>query len=137
MTAPDIVLFDGVCGFCDRAVRLIMATEREPNLKFAPMQSPTGRTLMAQHGINPDDDASYVLISGGTAYLRSDATIRIARRLRAPWRWMTLLRFIPRPLRDAGYNVIARNRYRWFGKYDACRLMTPELNSRFLEGSTF
>lgn len=135
MSAPDVVLFDGVCGFCDGAIRFIIEKERAPHFKFAPLQSPAGKTLLEAHGMSPDWMTSYVLITAEGAFVKSAATARIAPHLRAPWSLMRFLRFLPAPLIDFGYDIVARNRYRWFGKYDSCRLMTPELADRFLPGS--
>jgi predicted DCC family thiol-disulfide oxidoreductase YuxK len=134
---PDVVLFDGVCGFCDGAIRFIIDKEREPHFKFAPLQSPAGEKLLTAHGMSPDWMTSYVLITTEGAFVKSAATARIAPHLRAPWSLMRVLRYLPAPLVDFVYDIISRNRYRWFGKYDACRLLTPELRSRFLEGSDF
>ena len=133
----DVILFDGVCAFCDGAIRVIINNEREPHFKFAPLQSPAGKRLLALHGLQTDAMTSYVLISGGQAHVKSAATIRIAPHLRWPWRAYTWLRFLPRPLVGFFYDIIARNRYRWFGKYDSCRLLTPELAARFLPDSRF
>jgi predicted DCC family thiol-disulfide oxidoreductase YuxK len=137
LSAPDVLLFDGLCAFCNGAIRLIIGTEREPHFKFAPLQSPVGMALLEQHRIDPGYMTSYVLITNGRAYVKSAATIRIAPYLRAPWNLMRFLRYLPAPLVDFGYDILARNRYKWFGKLDSCRLMTPELRSRFLEGSDF
>lgn len=131
----DTILFDGVCAFCDGAIRFIIDKEREPHFKFAPLQSPAGQRLLAEHGLGPDWMRSYVLVSGGLAYVKSEATIRIAPWLRWPWRAFGLLRVLPRGLVDFFYDIIAKNRYRWFGKYDTCRLMTPDLAARFLKDS--
>ena len=135
MTTPEIVLFDGVCAYCEGAVRVILENEREPHFKFAPLQSPAGKKLLQQHGLAPDFMMSYVLISGGRAYVKSAATARIAPFLRAPWSWFRILKYLPGPMVDFFYDIIARNRYRWFGTYDSCRLLTPELASRFLADS--
>ena len=137
MSAPDVLLFDGVCGFCDGAIRFIIDKEREPHFKFAPLQSPAGKALLEQHGIDSGFMTSYVLITAEGAFMKSAATARIAPHLRAPWSLMRFFRYLPAPLIDFGYDIIARNRYRWFGKFDSCRLMTPELESRSLPGSRF
>jgi predicted DCC family thiol-disulfide oxidoreductase YuxK len=135
--SDDVVLFDGVCGFCDGAVRFIIDKEREPHFTFAPLQSPAGRRLLAVHGMSADWMMSYVLITGGRAYVKSAATVRITPFLRWPWRACGILRFLPPPIVDFFYDIIARNRYRWFGKYETCRLLTPDLAGRFLPDSGF
>jgi predicted DCC family thiol-disulfide oxidoreductase YuxK len=139
--APDgpIVLFDGVCNLCNWAVQLIIDRERdrEPKLRFAPIQSDVGRSLLegatgaeAVRGSGEPD--SIVLVEGGEASTHSTAALRIARHLRPPLGWAFVLLVVPRPIRDAVYRFIARHRYRWFGKTATCRVPTPELAARFL-----
>jgi predicted DCC family thiol-disulfide oxidoreductase YuxK len=128
----DVVLFDGVCNLCNGSVRFIIARDPAAHFHFAALQSETARRLLteARHiGRLPD---SVALLQGGHVYTRSTAGLRIARRLRFPWPLLYGFTIVPRPLRDAVYDLIARNRYRWFGKRDACMLPTPELRSRFL-----
>ena len=128
----DVVVFDGVCNLCNRSVRFILRHEAEPQIQFAPLQSPAGARLLRQHDFSVDDLRTFVLVSGERAYVRSDAAIRIARHLKGGWKFLGLLRIVPRPLRDWAYDVVARNRYRWFGRTDTCMVPTPELRSRFL-----
>jgi predicted DCC family thiol-disulfide oxidoreductase YuxK len=128
----DVVVFDGVCNLCSRSVRFIIAHEAVPHFEFAPVQSPAGQRLLKRFGFAPDDVKTFVLIAGGKAYVRSDAAIRIARHLRGAWKLTALVWILPRPLRDWLYDVIARNRYRWFGRTDVCMVPTPEVRSRFL-----
>ena len=89
--------------------------------------------LLARCNLSPEHLASIVLIEDGRCYAASDAALRIARRMPAPWSWLQVFLVVPRPLRDLVYDFIARNRYRWFGKQDSCRLPTPELRARFLD----
>jgi predicted DCC family thiol-disulfide oxidoreductase YuxK len=131
----DVILFDGVCAYCEGAVRVILDNEREPHFKFAPLQSPAGQRLLKEHGLSADWITSYVLISGGKAYVKSAATFRITPWLRFPWRAFGVFRIVPRAINDFFYDIIARNRYKWFGKHETCRLLTPELASRFLPNS--
>jgi predicted DCC family thiol-disulfide oxidoreductase YuxK len=131
----DIVLFDGVCGFCEGSVRFILDHECDDDLRFAPLDSPVGRALLLEHGLDPDDRTTFVFINGAGAFVRSDATMWIATHLRHPWCWIRVFRRLPRWLLDLPYDLIARNRYRWFGRHDACRLLTPDLAARFLPGS--
>ena len=109
--------------------------ERDPDgfLRFASIQSDAGRKLMREHGLAIDGDpTSIVLVEDGRAYERSAAALRIARRLRFPWKLAWVWIVVPRFLRDAVYDFVARHRYRWFGKNDACMVPTPELRARFL-----
>ncbi len=130
--AHPIVLFDGVCNLCHGVVRFVLDRDRDARFRFAPLQSEVGRALLRGAGLDPDALDNVVLIDGVGAHLRSDASLRIARLLGAPWSWARLLVAIPRPLRDAVYDFVARNRYRWFGKKDACPLPRPEWRDRFL-----
>jgi len=130
--AHPLVLFDGVCNLCAGVVRFVIERDREARFRFAPLQSELGRALQREHGIDPDALATFVLIDAEGAATRSTAVLRILRGLGAPWRWLYPLRFVPRPLRDALYGVVARNRYRWFGRRDDCLVPTAELRSRFL-----
>ena len=116
----DVILFDGVCGLCVPAVRLVIRYDREARFRFASLQSEAGQELARRYGIDPDSLSSVVLIEEGRAYVESDAALRIARRLRRPISWLRVLRILPAALRDAVYRVVARRRYRWFGTLDAC-----------------
>jgi predicted DCC family thiol-disulfide oxidoreductase YuxK len=119
-----VILFDGVCTLCCGMTRWIIARDREAVFRFAPLQSEAGRRLLAAHDLPADELSTIVLIEGGDAYRRSDAAWRIAARLGGVWRLLAWLRVVPRPLRDAVYRFIARHRYRWFGRRDAC--MRPD-----------
>lgn len=137
MSAPDpaahpIVLFDGVCNLCHGAVRFLLERDPAARLRFASLQSGVGRALLAEHGIDADALDTIVLVDADGAHLRSDAALRIVRVLGPPWSWLRVLAALPRPLRDAAYDFVARNRYRWFGKKDACPMPRPEWTARFL-----
>ena len=125
-----IVLFDGVCNLCNSSVHFIIARDPAARFRFAALDSAAGQRLLAESGLS--GSLSVVLIENGRAYTRSAAALRIARRLRFPWPLLYALIVVPRPLRDAVYDWIARNRYRWFGKREVCMTPTPELRSRFL-----
>ena len=133
MDPHPVILFDGVCNLCDRWVHRVIRHDRAAQFRFAALQSPVGRRLMQEHGLDPDDLGTMVLIDGDTAYQRSDAAVRIARRLGGGWRLLSLVGWLPRPLRDPFYNFVASNRYRWFGRKDACLVPSDELAERFLE----
>jgi len=128
-----ILLFDGVCNFCAWSVRFIIDRDPGQLFRFASLQSETGRRLLSEQGLNPDVIDSVVLIEDGKAWRESDAALRVCRHLRLPWNWFWSFRFLPRFLRDAIYRFIARNRYRWFGKMEACMVPTPEMRARFLD----
>ena len=130
--ANPIVLFDGVCNLCNGSVQFLIKRDREAYFRFASLQSETGQKLQAELGMDPQALDSVILVEGGRWYKESDAALRIARNLPGAWKLLTAFRVIPRPLRDAAYRLIARNRYRWFGKSETCWLPTPELRGRFL-----
>jgi predicted DCC family thiol-disulfide oxidoreductase YuxK len=129
---PLVVLFDGDCGLCDTAVRFILKRDPHRRFRFAPLQSPIARNLLAPHGIDPDDLSSVVLIDGDRAYVRSNAALRIALDLPEPWPLAGVLSFIPEFLRDEAYNFIARHRKQWFKPPDACRTPTDQEREQFL-----
>jgi predicted DCC family thiol-disulfide oxidoreductase YuxK len=144
---PDaLVLFDGVCGFCNAAVRFIARRDRRGRFAFAALDSAAGRAALARAGAGarrpsarvPTESsapASLVLVEpDGRVLERSAAALRIARGLAFPWPLAWILVLVPRPLRDAAYDAFARRRYRWFGRLDACPLPPPELRDRFLDG---
>ena len=130
---PPIMIFDGECVLCNSAVRFVLRHELAAEMTFTTTQSEAGRALAARHGISAEDlDFTFVLVEGDRALLRSDAALQVASHLRAPWRWLGVLRVVPRPLRDALYSAIARRRYRLFGKYDSCMMPDPAERHRFL-----
>jgi predicted DCC family thiol-disulfide oxidoreductase YuxK len=131
--ATRIVLFDGVCNFCNGSVNFIIARDPRGEFSFAAIQSETGGRLMREAGMDPAECDSVILIEDGNAYVRSDAALRIARRLGAPWSAAYALTVLPRALRDLVYRLVAENRYRFFGRRDECMLPTPEVRGRFLD----
>ena len=127
-----VVLFDGVCNLCNGAVRFIIRRDPRSVFRFASLDSAAARSLLGDapgSGRLPD---SMFLVEDGRVSSRSTAVLRIARRLRWPWPLAYAFIAVPRPVRDWAYSVIARNRYRWFGRRDQCEVPTPELQARFL-----
>jgi predicted DCC family thiol-disulfide oxidoreductase YuxK len=127
-----IVLFDGVCNLCNSSVQFIIDRDPDAQFRFAPLQSDVGESLRARHEI-PEELDSIVLIDDGKAYWKSSAALRVARRLQGAWSLLFALIVVPPFVRNAIYGWIARNRYRWFGREDACRLPSPDLEERFLQ----
>ena len=129
-----IVLFDGVCNLCSAAVRFVVERDPAAHFRFASLQSEAGRALQLEHGLElaEGDPTSIVLVDDGRVFRRSAAALRIARRLRFPWPLFYAFVVVPRFVRDAAYDFVARHRYRWFGKKDVCMVPTPELRARFL-----
>jgi predicted DCC family thiol-disulfide oxidoreductase YuxK len=128
-----LVLFDGVCNLCNGTVNFIIDRDPAGYFRFAPLQSAVAQEHLSGTAAAGADLDTIVLIEDGSAYVRSTAALRIARRLTAPWPLLYLFVAVPRPLRDAVYRLVAANRYDWFGKRDECRLPTPGLRERFLD----
>jgi predicted DCC family thiol-disulfide oxidoreductase YuxK len=132
--AAPVMLFDGHCNLCNHAVDFVLSHETAPELRFASLQSAAGKALLAERGVAlPEGDPDTVLlVDGPTVWSHSDAALRVARRLRFPWSVVGWFGWVPRFVRDAVYRLIARNRYRWFGKSETCRVATPAEKARFL-----
>ncbi|WP_281885047.1 thiol-disulfide oxidoreductase DCC family protein [Paenibacillus sp. YYML68] len=128
-----IVCYDGVCGFCQRVVQFLLPRDRHGAFYYTALQSPTGQALLKEHGLDPSSLSTFVLIDAGRAYVRSTAGLRVLLRLGGWWRLLYAAIIVPVPIRDAVYSLIARNRYRFFGKTDACMLPVPEARGRFLD----
>ena len=128
-----VVLFDGVCSLCNGVVDFIIRRDRQKRFRFASLQSPTGRRLAEECGLAADALSTLVLMEGGRCYTHSEAVLRIVRHLQFPWRLACGFRVAPRYVRDAAYRVVARHRYRWFGRRETCRVATAAERERFLE----
>ena len=127
-----MILFDGVCNLCNRFVQFVIARDPSGVFQFATLQSPAALRLLASDSAPASLRDSVVLVEDSRVSTRSMAALRIARRLRFPWPLAYGLVVIPRPIRDALYDLVARRRYRWFGRRDTCMVPTPELRARFL-----
>jgi predicted DCC family thiol-disulfide oxidoreductase YuxK len=127
-----IILFDGVCNFCNGSVNFIIERDPEGYFKFAPLQSEIGEQLLRENGVDKAETDSVVLIEDGKVYTHSTAALRVARKLSGGWRWFYHLIYVPRFIRDAAYKLFAKYRYKLFGKKDECMLPSPEIRARFL-----
>jgi len=128
-----IILFDGVCNLCNGAITFIIQRDKKDIFRYALLQSEIGKELAAKHHIDIDKVDSIILVTEDKAYAKSTAALRIAKHLSAGWPLLSAFLILPRFLRDAVYDFIARNRYKWFGKKEACMIPTPELKSKFLD----
>ena len=134
-----ILLYDGVCGLCNRLVQFILRRDRDAVFQFASLQSPFAAPILARHGVNPADlDTVYVVLNhdqpGELLLARSDAVRSVLSQLGRFWRFAgSLLTWLPRPLREGGYRAVAHNRYRIFGRYDVCPLPSEDVRDRFLD----
>jgi predicted DCC family thiol-disulfide oxidoreductase YuxK len=134
--AQAVVLFDGVCNLCTWAVQFIIKHDPEGYFRFASLQSEYGQSLLRAHGVSitlDGRDDTVALVEDGRVYTHSDASLRIARHLTGPVRLAAVLIVLPRFMRDAVYRLVARSRYRVFGRQDVCWMPTPELKARFLD----
>jgi predicted DCC family thiol-disulfide oxidoreductase YuxK len=134
-----ILLYDGVCGLCNRVNQVVLRHDRTGIFRFAALQSPLAARILARHGENPQAlDTFYVVMDyelpGESLVARSDAAVLVLKILRGPWRAAgVVLEVLPRALRDWAYRHIARNRYRLFGRFDSCVLPSAEYRKRFLD----
>ena len=134
-TDAPIMLFDGVCNLCSGIVQFILKQERDTSIQFASLQSEKGTSLLSRYNIDPHVTDSIVYIQNGKAYVKSAAAFKIATHLKMPWRIVGWFRFIPAWLSDTIYDLIARNRYRLFGKKDECWLPHPKWKERFIQSA--
>ena len=128
----DVILYDGVCVFCSRWVQFVLARDSAKRFRFTPIQSAYGTRLAQAFGIAPHAPDTNAVVHGGKAHLKSDAALTVLSNLPG-WGWALALFAVPKPLRDAVYGLVARNRYRIFGRFDVCFLPDPELRKRVLE----
>lgn len=127
-----IVLFDGTCAFCERAVIFIVARDPQAYFRFGASQTPEAAALLAPYGLSRDTARSIILIEDGQVYLRSTASLKIAARLTPPWSWARIFLWVPVPLRDAVYRVVAAIRHRIAGKSNACEIPPAEIRARMI-----
>ena len=133
MTNRKIIIFDGVCNFCNASVNFIIKRDPGGVFAFTPMQSALAKELITQFHDKDSELDTFLLIKAGNCYTRSDAALEICKDLNGAWPILRIFKIIPRPVRDFLYNAFARNRYKIFGMRDECMLPTPDLRNRFLE----
>jgi predicted DCC family thiol-disulfide oxidoreductase YuxK len=132
MQDHPILLFDGVCNYCNSWVNFAIRNDKKSVLRFTPLQSMAGQRLKEEYNISPETD-SVIMIDHGRTYLYSDAALRMAKYLRWPAKALYALIIFPRFIREFIYKLIAKNRYKWFGKKETCMIPSPEVKNRFLE----
>lgn len=132
-TGSAVIVFDGVCALCNRWVRFLLRFDRKGRYRFAAMQGQQGSAMLRAHGLDPQDPMSFLLLDAQGTWTDTDAILRVLAGLGGGWRLSGVLKVLPRGLRDAAYRALARNRYRWFGRNDACHLPAPEQAARFLD----
>ncbi|WP_019152882.1 thiol-disulfide oxidoreductase DCC family protein [Robertmurraya massiliosenegalensis] len=126
-----IILFDGECNLCDQSVQFIIKRDPDGVFTFASLQSDIGKMLLNKCNVSSEID-SFVLIEGERYYVKSSAALRVCKNITGAWKLLYALVVIPKPLRDFFYGMIAKNRYKWFGKKDQCLLPSPDVRKRFL-----
>jgi predicted DCC family thiol-disulfide oxidoreductase YuxK len=124
MQTPDpdarIIVFDGICHVCSGWIQFLERHRIDPPFQLLPMQSAEGKALLVRYGIDPEDPATFLVLDRGRRFTQSDAEIHVIAALGGLWRLAQLARIVPRRWRDAAYQLLARNRYRWFGRRDTC-----------------
>lgn len=128
-----IILFDGVCNFCNRTINIILKHDKDAHFQFAPSQSTAGKDILQQFGLEQNGKSSVILIDNEKLYTKTDAVIQIATHLKGWPRLFRFIKFIPKPIRDFGYDLIAKNRYAIFGKKASCMIPDASIRHRFLE----
>jgi predicted DCC family thiol-disulfide oxidoreductase YuxK len=128
----DVILYDGVCVFCSRWIRFVATRDVARRFRFTAIQSPYGVRLAQAFGIDPDDPDTNAVIHDGVAYFKSEGALTVLSALPG-WGWVRVSRLVPKPLRDAVYDLVARNRYRIFGRYAECFVPEAEMRARVLE----
>lgn len=133
MIENPLVLFDGVCNFCNYWVNFAIRHDKKGFLRFTPIQGETAKQVLPEFSINTNKISSVIFVYNGKAYTQSSAALQICRHLNGGWKLFYGLYIIPKFLRDFMYNIIARNRYKWFGKKEACMVPGPDVRARFLK----
>ncbi|MDT0650731.1 thiol-disulfide oxidoreductase DCC family protein [Autumnicola edwardsiae] len=129
-----IILFDGVCNLCDGTVKFIIEHDKKDVFRFASLQSDFGKKMVAERGLDPEAIDSVILIEPGVVYYRkSTAALEISRHLSGGYSLLKNFLGLPEGFRDMVYDLIAKNRYKWFGKKENCMIPTPELKAKFLD----
>jgi predicted DCC family thiol-disulfide oxidoreductase YuxK len=129
-----LILFDGVCNFCNFWVNFIIDHDSKKYFKFASLQSNLAQNILKAENINPMKIDTIILIINEKTFTKSSAALQIAKNLDGFWKIIYVLVLIPKPIRDLIYDFIARNRYKWFGRRESCRIPTDEERDRFLAG---
>ncbi len=129
-----LVLFDGVCNFCNDRINFIIRHDKKNHFRFAPLQSETGKKVLRENGRDDTDPDTFILVENGKIYDRTTAALRIARKLDGLWPLLYAFIIVPPFIRDVAYRIIAKNRYKWWGKQESCMIPTPEVRKKFVDG---
>jgi predicted DCC family thiol-disulfide oxidoreductase YuxK len=129
----NLILFDGVCNFCNAAVQMVIEIDRQKIFKFAAIQSELGQQLYHQHGLDPIDIQTLMFVDGDRVLTKSNAVLEVLSRLDGAWQLLGAFRAMPEPLRDWAYTEFARQRFVLFGRRETCLVPTPEIQERFID----
>lgn len=132
MKVDNVIFFDGICNLCNGAVQFTIKRDDKNIFKFAALQSDFAEEELKPFNINHNQLGSFVLLANGKVYQKSTAALRVAKKLNGLWPLLYAFIVIPKFIRDAVYDFVAKNRYKWFGKEESCWVPTPELKSKFL-----
>jgi predicted DCC family thiol-disulfide oxidoreductase YuxK len=132
MKDQSIILFDGVCNFCNGAVNFLIKKDKKSQLKFGAIQSEQGQELLRTYGLSTTEINTFIFIENKKAYTRSTAALKVSKYLGGLWPAFYGFIIVPKFIRDGIYNWIAKNRYKWFGQKDECMIPTPDVRQRFL-----
>lgn len=136
MSSPEVrnpvILFDGLCNLCSGAVNFIIRRDPSAKFRFAPAQSDAAKSLMARFDLSPEHSDSIVLVEGNHYFIKSTAALRICKKLKALWPLLYIFIIVPKPIRDYLYDIVANNRYGWFGKRKECMVPNISIEGRFL-----
>ena len=130
--SQPVIIFDGICTLCEFSVNFIIKNDRHAKFKFVAAQSKRGIEFQRKYGVDTLREGTVILLKGNQVYVKSDAAVEIAKDLDGPWKFLHLLKCIPKPVRDFLYSIISKNRYRWFGKKDECLLPNNNIKDRFI-----
>jgi len=133
MNDLPVILFDGVCNLCSGSVRFIIKHDPTHHFRFASLQGEFGRQVLEKYHLPVAEFGSFILLEKDTVYTKSSAALRVVKKLSGPWSVLYAFIIVPPFIRNTVYDLVARNRYKWFGKKEACWIPTPELKGLFID----
>lgn len=133
LTGKPVILFDGICNYCNGVINFIIRQDKKKVFLFATLQSNFGQKILKENNLPVDVFETFLLLDKDKLYKKSTAGLRLYNKLPWYWKWTQLFWIFPRFIRDAVYSLVAKNRYKWFGKKETCMVPTPELRDRFLD----
>jgi predicted DCC family thiol-disulfide oxidoreductase YuxK len=132
LNTKGVVLFDGVCNFCNSSVNFIIRNDKKDYFRFTPLQSEIGIKISEKYNLDSGNLKSVILVDKGKIYTKTTAALRIAKQLSGAWPALYVFIIVPAPIRDVIYNIIAKNRYKWWGEKESCMIPTPDVRKKFL-----